>query len=219
MKTTSDKIDELLGLSEDTTSEDLVSKMIDDNSQIHEAFDQMKDKLSCEFDIVEQNIKNIKSNENPVLEIASIDHAMKKIERLIDLSEEMFEHIHENFCASDLIDSELLHAAAAFMESLHINISEFVSLYKDKQKFVEKVKLMVFSQKQKIEMMEKKQQMAIELMEKKAKLSESTNAVDVTGGFAGMPDQESIVKMLATMANNELTTTVNSDTKDNNLKQ
>lgn len=58
----------------------------------------------------------------------------------------MYIHIHEGIMSSELIDSELIQAASKFLESMHINIAEFISLYRDKQKFIEKVKLMAYAQ-------------------------------------------------------------------------
>lgn len=70
---------------------------------------------------------------------------MKEVEDLITLSKQMYIHIHEGIMSSELIDSELIGAASKFLESMHINIAEFISLYRDKQKFIEKVKLMAYA--------------------------------------------------------------------------
>jgi len=56
----------------------------------------------------------------------------------------MFKHIYSGIIATDLIDSELVGAAAKMLESIHINIKEFIDMYKDRQRYVDKVKLMVF---------------------------------------------------------------------------
>lgn len=77
---------------------------------------------------------------------------MKEVEDLISLSKQMFKHIYENFCSSDLIDPELVSSTSKLLESIHINIAEFVSMYRDKQRFIDKVKLMVMQQEQRKEM-------------------------------------------------------------------
>jgi len=133
-----------------------------------------------------------------MLAISSMDSSLKEIEDLIGMSKHMYKHVYENFIASDLIDSELLHGASSFLESIHVNIREFIQLYRDKQKFVEKVKLMMFQQQQKIDLMREKHRLTLELMAAKAKEKESANAVDAEGSFAGT--QEQFVKMLSKMS-------------------
>ena len=44
----------------------------------------------------------------------------------------MYKHIYENFCSSDLLDSELIGAAAKLLESIHINVKEFIDMYRDR---------------------------------------------------------------------------------------
>jgi hypothetical protein len=73
-----------------------------------------------------------------------MDLSMKEIEDLIGMSKRMFKHIYENIVSSDLLDSELISAAAKMLESVHINIGEFLQMYRDRQRFIEKIKLMVF---------------------------------------------------------------------------
>jgi len=69
---------------------------------------------------------------------------MKEIEEMIDLSKKLFKHIYNNVITSDLIDSELIESAAKMLESIHINIAEFLEMYRERQRFIEKIKLMVF---------------------------------------------------------------------------
>ena len=52
--------------------------------------------------------------------------SLKEVEELISLSKWMFKHIANNILSSDLIDSELVHAASVLMESIHVNIAEFI---------------------------------------------------------------------------------------------
>ena len=73
-----------------------------------------------------------------------LDSTMSEIEELISLSKKMFKHVYESICSSDLIDSELVSSISKLLEGIHINIAEFISLYKDKQRYVDKVRLMIF---------------------------------------------------------------------------
>ena len=78
------------------------------------------------------------------MRIADLDASMKEIEDLIVMSKAIFKHIYENIVSSELIDSELIGSTSKMLESIHINIAEFIGLYRDKMKFVEKVKMMLF---------------------------------------------------------------------------
>lgn len=88
-----------------------------------------------------------------------------------------------------------MHSAAAFLESIHVNVAEFISIYKAKTKFVEKIKLMVFQQQQRIELAELKHRHNLELLREK----EKGNAVDAQQGEGGgyVFNTDDIVKSLA----------------------
>lgn len=73
-----------------------------------------------------------------------MDASLREVEDLIELSKKLFKHLYENIISSDLIDSELIEAAAKMLESVHVNIGEFLQLYRDKQRFAEKIRVMVF---------------------------------------------------------------------------
>lgn len=99
---------------------------------------------------------------------------MKEIEELIDMSKNLFKHVYENIISSDLLDSELIEAAAKMLESVHINIGEFLQMYRDRQRFIEKIKIMVFQQEQKKELMLLKHKLDME----KAAVKGDSNTVD-----------------------------------------
>lgn len=103
---------------------------------------------------------------------------MKEVEDLIFTSKKMFKHIYENIITSDLIDAEVVSAVAKLMEGIHINISEFISMYKDRQKYIDKIKLMVFQQEQRKEMEELKHRLAMERM--KSKIDQNAIDADVS---------------------------------------
>ena len=104
----------------------------------------------------------------------------------------------DNILASDLLDPELIHSAASFLESIHLNVGEFISIYKAKTKFVEKIKVMVFQQQQRIELAELKHKHNLELLREKMK----EGVIDVqegTGGYEFNTDE--IIKSLSKAEN------------------
>ena len=104
--------------------------------------------------------------------------SLKEIEGLINEAKEVFLHIKENIVSTDLIDSELIQGAAKFLEAMHVNIAEFISIYKQKSKFVEKIKLMIFQQQQRIELAELKHRQNLELLAAKNKEAASQDVKD-----------------------------------------
>ena len=106
------------------------------------------------------------------------------------MSKKMFKHVYESICSSDLIDSELVSSISKLLEGIHINIAEFISLYKDKQRYVDKVRLMIFQQEQRKELMNIKHQQEIE----KIKLKQQDNVVDADGD--SVYNQDYVIKML-----------------------
>ena len=73
-------------------------------------------------------------------------------------------------------------------------MAEFISIYKAKTKFVEKIKVMVFQQQQRIELAELKHRHNLELLREK----EKGNAVDARQGEGGYVfNTDDIVKSLA----------------------
>lgn len=118
--------------------------------------------------------------------------SLREVEDMIGQTKLVFKHIVENITSSDLIDSELVHSAAALVESMHLNIAEFISIYKQKSKFVEKIKLMIFQQQQKIDLMNLKHKHDLELIEAKKKEPETVDAQ--TGGVEF--DTDAVVRSL-----------------------
>lgn len=180
--TSKEKIDKLLG--------------IENNQSIDDFLDDISlnvDKLSASFDNiqedVQQNIKNVDSkikeiNSGSILEISDLTMSMKEIEDMIVLSKKMFKHIYENIISSDLLDSELISAASKLLESIHINIAEFISFYKDKQRYIDRVKIMVFQQEQKKELMILKHQQDLEKLKYRNESEQiDENANNVTYSF------------------------------------
>lgn len=83
------------------------------------------------------------------------------------------------------------------LESIHLNLAEFISIYKDKQKYIDKIKLMIFQQQQKKELMELKHRHDMEKLAMTGGKSDEKGAIDVEGNVKY--DQNEIIKMLKNM--------------------
>jgi len=102
----------------------------------------------------------------------------------------MFKHIYEAIITCELVDSELVGSASKLLEAIHINIAEFISLYRDKQRYIERIKMLTFQQEQRKELMALKHKYDMEKM----KSQEDASAVDAEGKMSY--SVEEITKML-----------------------
>ena len=178
--TTKEKIDSILGITGGKSVDEFLDGLSLDANRIQQAIedidDNVKDGLSK---IDEKSIEIIgDSNSQPsILQLKNMELSLKEIEDMIGLSKQIFKHVAESILATDLIDSELVHAMSVLMNTIQSNISEFVSLYKSKQNFIDKVKFSILQQEQKKELLQYKHELEMQ----KLKASNSDNAIDVTG--------------------------------------
>lgn len=178
--TTKEKIDSILGITGGKSVDEFLDGLSLDANRIQQAIedidDNVKDGLSK---IDEKSIEIIgDSNSQPsILQLKNMELSLKEIEDMIGLSKQIFKHVAESILATDLIDSELVHAMSVLMNTIQSNISEFVSLYKSKQNFIDKVKFSILQQEQKKELLQYKHELEMQ----KLKASNLDNAIDVTG--------------------------------------
>ena len=81
---------------------------------------------------------------------------------MVSLSKDILNHVAQSILATTLIDSEAVQAYSKLLESIHLNIVEFIQVYKDKQNFIDKIKFALFTQQQKKELMLYKHNLEIE---------------------------------------------------------
>lgn len=152
--TSKQKLDQLLGIKDDQSIDSFLNELSLETDNIQSAFSTIDDRVKENLQIIDNNISDIQSGKNTsILALQNMDLSMKEIEDLIDMSKKMFRHVYDNIVSTDLLDSELISAAAKMLESVHINIAEFLQMYRDRQRFIEKIKLMVFQQEQKKELL------------------------------------------------------------------
>ena len=196
METTKEKIDRALGIMGAKSVDEMLDDMNlesakDDIDQLGE----IEEKISAGFDAINRKAAELtKQDASGTLTITDMNDSLKEVEGLIREAREIFFHVKEGVMSTDLLDSDLIESAAKFLESLHVNINEFVSVYRAKQKFVEKVKLMIFAQEQKKEIMEIKHRHDLELIEAKKKEGEGPEAAEAEGVAF---DTDAIVKQLS----------------------
>lgn len=175
--TSKQKIDQLLGIESDQSIDSFLDDLSEQTIKINETFQEIESDVKDKLQEIDKNIVEVQSGKiDSILALQNMELSMKEIEDMIDLSKKLFKHIYMNITSSDLIDSELIAAAAKMLESIHINIAEFIQLYRDKQHFIEKIKIMVFQQEQKKELMKLKHQYDMEKLQMKNTDKEAENA-------------------------------------------
>lgn len=72
----------------------------------------------------------------------------------------------------ELIDSELVQALSKLMESTHIQVQEYINLYRDRMQFFDKMRLKQLDHQLKIMQMDHKHKLDMEKLEAKSEPSQ-----------------------------------------------
>lgn len=178
--TTKEKIDSILGITGGKSVDEFLDGLSLDTNKIQQAIEEIDDNVKDGLNKIDEKSIEIIGDSNAqssILQLKNIELSLKEIEDMIGLSKQIFKHVAESILATDLIDSELVHALSVLMNTIQSNISEFVSIYKSKQNFIDKVKFSILQQEQKKELLKYKHELDMQ----KIKASNSDTAIDVTG--------------------------------------
>ena len=194
--TSKEKMDAVLGITGGQSVDDFLDDLKLDTDKIENTMSGIDEAVKSSIESIDQSMQQIKQNgtssPSTLLQLSDMELSLKEVEELISLSKQMFKHIANNILSSDLIDSELVRAASVLMESIHVNIAEFIQLYKNKQAFVDKVRFAVLQQNQKKELLELKHKHDMEKI--KASKTDDDNTIDGSGLVTYSQDE--IVKLL-----------------------
>lgn len=174
-QTSKEKIDKLLGIPDNLSIDEFLDKFDDTKLSIENEFKTIDNHVKKNVDIIDKNIiqLNDKNQESKEIAFTSIDESLAEISELIVYSKKIFKHIYTSIISTDLLDSELVTSAAKLLDSIHQNITEFISIYKDRQQFINKIKIMNLQQDHRKEILQLKQQYEIE------KLKAKTDSIEV----------------------------------------
>lgn len=189
-KTSEQKINELLGIKDDQSIDDFLDGLQTDTNEIQDAMSHLDDGVKSSLNAVDQKLDELKTARNAPEALVDMDSSMKEVEDLIQIAKQLFKHVHASLVTCDLVDPEAIQAAAKLLEGIHINIAEFISMYKERQRYVDKIRIMVFQQEQKKELMAIKHKYDMELKQ----LNSGDDPIDVDNLAAY--SQEQIVKLL-----------------------
>ena len=200
MKSTKEKLDEKLGIKPEQTIDEFLDDISIDTNELSSTFSAVSDSMKASVEAVDGKIAAVESGAVAPTQLVMSDlvASMKEVEDLVILSKQMYKHIYENFCSSDLLDSELIGAAAKLLESIHINVKEFIDMYRDRQKTIDRIQQQESKFQHDIYMENLKHQHVMERLAKKA----DAGAIDAESGMVVF-DQKSVIEALSKIDNDK----------------
>lgn len=178
MQSPKEKLNNLLGISADQTIDDFLDDLEVDENQISSALSSIDAEVKQTVQNLDVGISKLSTNlgEQDLITVTQVEDNLKELKDLIDTSKRVIQHVYESIVTSDLVDSELIQAMAKLIEATHINISDYIDLYKQKIAFFDKVKLMNLQYMQKADLLKLKYKLEENLQKQK-------NSVDVPDGM------------------------------------
>lgn len=189
-QSTQSKIDNLLGIT--GTIDDFLDTLSVDT--ITDKFKEVDSKIHTELSAFDENAANANAIDDKALRTS-----LQNIDELIDTSKQILKHVHSCIVTTDLCDSELIQAFSKLLEAAHVTISEYISLYKNRLNFYDKLKMVTYQHNLQMKRMELKHQQDLEKM----RLKNEQNVVDVQDGQMQF-DQNKIIDVLDDIDNGNL---------------
>ena len=156
-----DRLNELLGIKEGQSFDDYMNDGMSDMSDTQSVIDQtaqliqdtkdkvseMDEQLNHQIEIIDQGKLQIQSmDENGsasqrIDTMVNVENAFKSIEDLVDTTKQMIANVYGIISSCDVLDSETVSAAASLIGETRQLIGEYTSLYKQRVKFFDQVKM------------------------------------------------------------------------------
>ena len=126
------------------------------------------EKVRESVDRIDTQIAEYKKNGIDAVDVSNIQSSLGELAGLIEVSKNTIKRIYEQLSDSEMmIDSELVGSLSKLLEATHLTISEYITLYRDRMAFYDKVRLETLKHNQKKELMERKHQMDLEKLDRK----------------------------------------------------
>ena len=181
-----DRLNELLGIKEGQTFDDYMNDGTDDMSDAQSVIDQttqliqetkdsiseIDDKFNQQIEVIDQGKRQLQSmDENGsasqrIDTMVNVENAFKSIEDLVDTTKQMIANVYGIISSCDVLDSETVSAAASLIGETRQLIGEYTSLYKQRVKFFDNVKMETLKQQNRLELLERKHQLDMEKYDK-----------------------------------------------------
>ncbi len=197
MPSPKEKLNSLLGISPDqgidTYLDDLETTTTEVDAEVKKTFDE-----------IDKSIHDLQASPEKDAEwkldtIGRLRDNLKGIDELISISTNLIKHLYTNIISTDLIDPELVEAAANLIKATHDNITEYIGLYKDREKFYERIQLEMLKHKNNLELLNKKYELESRKM---------SNTLSADPENLQTFDQDKIIKMLKDMEEGDTPPTI-----------
>lgn len=178
MQSVKEKLNNLLGISEDQSIDDFLNDLDTDTTQISSTLSSIDSTVKDTVQQLNTNMSLLSTNlgETDLITVNQVEQNLTELKDLIDTSKRVIQHVYESIITSDLVDSELIQAMAKLIEATHINIADYIDIYKQKIAFFDKIKLMNLQHQQKKDLLRLK-------FEYTKKLQKQKNSIDVPSGM------------------------------------
>jgi hypothetical protein len=200
-----DRLNELLGIKDGQSFDDYMSEatapvedaqsVIDQTEKLlqetKDKVDEIDQKFQENFEVIEQTKNEIQASKDQngsasvrIDNLINVEAAFKSIEDLVDSTKQMISSVYGIISSCDVLDSETVGAAASLIGETRQLISEYTSLYKQRIKFFDNVKMEMMKQEHRKELL----QMKYDLDKRKWEDQHPSTPVDATP-VPGVPDQ------------------------------
>lgn len=161
--TPKEKLDKALGIDSSSSIDEFLSLISTENDNAEKSIKAIDDTIKETITEVDNEIATSPQNG---LSIKNIEANLNGINELISVSKDIIRQIYNVISSSDLMDPEIIASAATFIEACHSNIKEWIDLYKDRIRFVDKVKFEMLQQQHKKELIQFKHDLEMEKLKK-----------------------------------------------------
>ena len=190
MESAKQKLDKMLGIKDGESIDDFLNDLSTDSDKLENTLSSIDDSMKETIQKVDNSLNQLSCNtvSPDSLAFNNVESGLSEIRELIDISKRVVMHIYQSVITTDLVDPELISAMARLIEATHINIADYLDLYKQRVVFYDKIKLMNYQQQLTIEKMKLKHQFDMEKNENKNMVAAPEGMVSIT--------QEEMIKML-----------------------
>ena len=204
-----DRLNELLGIQEGQSFDDYMNEVtspvndaqsvIDQTTQLIEEtkakVDEIDEKFQQNIQVIDNAKTQLQQNSQDgngsasvrIDNLVNVENAFKSIEDLVDTTKQMIANVYGIISSCDVLDAETVAAAASLIGETRQLISEYTSLYKQRIKFFDNVKMEQLKQEHRLEVLERKYQLDMEKWNSQhstpAEAEDVTNAKDVPPGM------------------------------------
>ena len=202
-----DRLNELLGIQEGQSFEDYMNEVtpsMDDTQSVidqtqkmlqetKDKVDEIDEKFQENFQVIDQTKGEIQRSKDEngsasvrIDNLVNVESAFRSIEDLVDSTKQMIGTVYGIISSCDVLDSETVAAAASLIGETRQLISEYTSLYKQRIKFFDNVKMEQLKQEHRKELLDLKQKYDLEKMDRKN--STPAEAQEVPNGSGQVPN-------------------------------